>query len=55
MIDGAIARFECVRHDVHAAGDHDIIVGEVKAFDQPREAPALVFHQSDYGESRVGL
>ena len=29
LIDGCLARFECTQVQSHAAGDHDIIVGEV--------------------------
>ena len=51
MVGGAVARFECRREAVHPGGDHDIIVGRVTGFDQPRAAPALVFHRSAYGIS----
>lgn len=49
LVEGAIARFECRRFAVHPGGDHDIIVGEVTAFDTPRDAAALMFHRSGYG------
>lgn len=49
LVTDAVARFECTLAAVHKAGDHDIIVGEVTAFDMPREAPALVFYRSAYG------
>lgn len=29
LVDGAAAWFECRTHTIHAAGDHDIVVGEV--------------------------
>ena len=48
---GAVARFECRTAAAHAAGDHDIIVGEVLGFDAPRDAPALVFHKSEYSQA----
>jgi flavin reductase (DIM6/NTAB) family NADH-FMN oxidoreductase RutF len=51
LLEDAIARFECTRVAVHPGGDHVIIVGEVTAFDRPREVPALVFHRSTYGQS----
>lgn len=50
FVDGAIARFDCRTTAVHEAGDHDIIIGQVLDFDTPREAPALVFNRSAYGE-----
>lgn len=46
LIPNAIACFECALDAVHAGGDHTIIVGKVEAFEQPRTAPALVFHRS---------
>jgi len=51
LVAGAIAWFECTRVAVHPGGDHVIIVGEVTGFDMPRQAPALVFHKSVYGQS----
>ena len=51
LVDGAVARFECVREAVHPGGDHDIIVGRVTGFDRPRAAPALVFHRSGYASA----
>ncbi len=48
FVAGAIARFDCRRAAVHAAGDHDIIVGEVVHFDLNEDKPALVFHRSAY-------
>lgn len=51
FVDGAVARFECAREAVHPGGDHDIIVGRVTGFDQPRMAPALVFHRSAYASA----
>lgn len=53
LISGTIARLECAHFAVHAAGDHDIILGQVTSFDRPREAPALVFHRSGYGKSDI--
>lgn len=49
LVADTVARFECSREAVHPGGDHDIIIGRVIGFDQPRLAPALVFHRSAYG------
>ena len=49
-LDGAVAHFQCQQSAIHPAGDHDIIVGEVTGFDEPRDAPALVFYRSTYCE-----
>ena len=50
FVEGAIARFDCRVTAVHEAGDHEIIVAQVLDFDTPREAPALVFNRSAYGQ-----
>jgi len=50
LIDGAVARFTCQAEAVHPGGDHDILVGRVIAFDEPRDVPALVFYRSTYCE-----
>lgn len=48
---GCLATFHCDTYDVHAAGDHSIIVGQVTdaAFHPDADAPALMFEQSRYG------
>ncbi len=51
LIEGAVARLVCRQRAVHAGGDHDIIVGEVIAFDTPRAVPSLVFVRGGYGEA----
>lgn len=51
LIDGAIARLVCRQSAVHPGGDHDIIIGEVIAFDTPRIAPSLVFVRGTYGKA----
>ena len=51
LVEGCVARFECTRHAVHEAGDHDIIIGRVDSFDAPRTVPALVFHRSAYAQA----
>lgn len=55
LVEGAVARLECVRDAVHPGGDHDIIVGRVIGFDQPRRSPALVFHRSAYASADGAL
>lgn len=51
LVEGCVARFECAREAVYEAGDHDIIIGRVEAFDMPRTVPALVFHRSAYAQA----
>lgn len=50
LIEGAVARFVCRQRAVYPGGDHEIIVGEVTGFDEPRDVPALVFYRSTYCE-----
>ena len=50
LIDGALAAFECLTTDVHAAGDHSLVVGEVVGIElPPRVDPALVHFRGRYG------
>jgi len=51
LVEGAVAQFECERHQVVPAGDHQIILGRVTAFDRPRTAPSLVFVRSEYAQA----
>ena len=50
LIADTVARFECERHQVVPAGDHQIILGRVTRFDMPRDAASLVFVRSDYAD-----
>lgn len=44
LITGSLASFECRRQDMHPAGDHHILIGEVKkATFEPRRDPLLYF------------
>lgn len=50
LIDGALAAFECRTTDVHLAGDHSLVVGEVVGIElPPRVDPALVHFRGRYG------
>jgi flavin reductase (DIM6/NTAB) family NADH-FMN oxidoreductase RutF len=51
LIDGALGWLECELHAEHPAGDHTFFVGEVRAAEQARTGPALVF----VGQSYVSL
>jgi len=48
LIAGSAARFRCVTHAVHDAGDHAIILGRVLTVLRSDRAP-LVFHGGRYG------
>ncbi|MFI5957654.1 flavin reductase [Cryptosporangium sp. NPDC051539] len=49
LVDDALAWIECDVEAVHEAGDHDIVVGRVRALDAGGSAPPLVFFQGGYG------
>lgn len=51
LIDGAVAHLLCRQHAVHPGGDHDIIIGEVIAFDRPRPVDSLLFMRGRYGSA----
>lgn len=49
LIDGALAGFECRTTDVHVAGDHSLVVGEVVGIEMPpRIDPAMVHFRGRY-------
>lgn len=49
LLDGALATFECRTTDVHPAGDHSIVVGEVVSVTSaPRPGEALVYYRGRY-------
>lgn len=48
IIDGAVARLECSRHEVVAAGDHSILVGRVER-SVVNVGTALLFHDGRMG------
>jgi flavin reductase (DIM6/NTAB) family NADH-FMN oxidoreductase RutF len=50
LLDGALSTFECRTVNVHAAGDHSIVVGEVlSATSSPHPGDALVYYRGRYG------
>ncbi|MDD9921344.1 MAG: flavin reductase family protein [Boseongicola sp.] len=53
LLNGCLARFECLRHAVHDGGDHAIIVGRVtNAAVGPGEP--LIFSGGSYGGFSIG-
>jgi flavin reductase len=49
LLDGALATVECRTRQVHAAGDHSLIVGDVVSVSAgPDAAPALVHFRGTY-------
>ncbi|RVT85666.1 flavin reductase [Rhodobacteraceae bacterium CCMM004] len=48
LIDGCLARFDCVQEAVHDAGDHAIVIGRVRSASFEEGAP-LLFVAGQYG------
>lgn len=46
----SLAAFECEVYARHDAGDHVIMVGQVKAFQQPSAETPLIYHRGGYCE-----
>lgn len=44
LLDNALATLECRTADVHPAGDHSLVVGEVVGVDTPDRAEAALVH-----------
>lgn len=49
LLDGAVARFECSRHEIVEGGDHVIFLVRVDRFTCHENAEPLVFHRGRYG------
>ncbi len=52
VIDGSLAWIDCELHAIHDGGDHDIVVGLVKALDTGSDADGrgpLLFFKGGYG------
>lgn len=48
LLDSATTWLECEVYDVHAAGDHDIVVLRVRALRHDGDGRPLVWHRSDF-------
>ena len=49
VIEGSLAWIDCDYHSIHDGGDHDIVVGLVKAMGTDHEGSPLLFFQGGYG------
>ena len=49
ILDGVVAWIDCKRHTLHHAGDHDIVIGEVKELQIEAGGLPLLFFQGGYG------
>jgi flavin reductase (DIM6/NTAB) family NADH-FMN oxidoreductase RutF len=50
ILDDVVAWVDCALHAVHAAGDHDIVLGAVHALEVERPHAPLLFFQGGYGQ-----
>lgn len=50
ILDGVVAWIDCTMTAVHEAGDHYIVLGEVKALEVEGPVKPLLFFQGLYGE-----
>jgi flavin reductase (DIM6/NTAB) family NADH-FMN oxidoreductase RutF len=48
ILEGALAYLDCRLHTEHAAGDHDIFIGEVLELGTRDDAEPLIFHRGQY-------
>lgn len=48
LLEGCVAKIDCVRETVFPGGDHSIIVGRVVNLDTDSTNSPLVFHQGSY-------
>jgi flavin reductase len=48
LIDGALAWFECLRHEVHRGGDHSIFVGRLVSVQRRDGGQPLVFYDGQF-------
>ena len=49
VLPGCLANLECTRIDVHAAGDHFIVVGRVDRIEHADTGRPLLFYRGAYG------
>jgi 3-hydroxy-9,10-secoandrosta-1,3,5(10)-triene-9,17-dione monooxygenase reductase component len=47
ILPDVLARYDCATWNIHDAGDHHIIIGEILAHSRS-EGPALIFHDGQY-------
>ncbi|RJS47115.1 flavin reductase family protein [Nocardioides cavernaquae] len=52
ILDGALAYVDCTLEAVHPAGDHDIVVGRVRALSTLRAADPLLYHRGGFTTTR---
>ena len=50
IINDVVAWIDCKLHDVHDAGDHQIVLGEIETLSTGRNCKPLLFFQGSYGQ-----
>jgi 3-hydroxy-9,10-secoandrosta-1,3,5(10)-triene-9,17-dione monooxygenase reductase component len=55
IIDDVVAWIDCSLHQVHEAGDHFIVLGEVTAMSTERDVHPLLFLRGGYGQFMPAL
>lgn len=50
LLNDVIAWIDCDIHAVHSAGDHFLVLGEVKAMGAGRSTAPLIFHRNGYAQ-----
>jgi 3-hydroxy-9,10-secoandrosta-1,3,5(10)-triene-9,17-dione monooxygenase reductase component len=50
-LDGVLATVHCDIEQVHPAGDHDVVIGRVRALDARRDVGPLIFFRGQFGLS----
>jgi len=50
-LDGVLATVHCTVEQVHAAGDHDVVIGHVRELVTHREVGPLLFFRGQFGLS----
>jgi len=53
IIPGCIAWFDCELHQIIEAGDHDILLANIRDFDCVPHGSGLVFERSQFGSTQL--
>ena len=48
LLDDSLAVLHCAPAQVHAAGDHVVVIGEVERIERGPDAPALAYHRGRF-------
>ena len=48
ILEGVLAYVDCTIAAVHSAGDHDIVIGQVRALSKLSDAEPLLYHRGAF-------